>query len=160
MRCSLPSHQTATIPLSGSSKGVLSVFTLYFRSALYAISGNEWDIDLSVIAGHFQIHCNTVPYFVNAIVSSNIASSQHIPFRNHFGESTLHSSFPKRFFRRLVERLKLLNMRFKISKMEFANRMLPSVASDTLYILQGTFKDLYVHLAIHCNIFDERYVGI
>ena len=32
----------------------LSDFTLYFRSALYAISGNEWDIDLSVIAGHFK----------------------------------------------------------------------------------------------------------
>ena len=100
-----------------------------------------------------QIHCNTVPSFRNTIVYSNNDSSQRIQFRNHFDESTVSSFFPKRFFRRLVERLKLLNMRFKISKMDVANKMLPSVASDTLYLLQGTFKDLYVHLSIYTAIY-------
>ena len=37
--------------------------------------------------------------------------------------------------------------------MEFANRMRPKGASDTLYIFQTPFKDLYVHLSIYTAIY-------
>ena len=36
--------------------------------------------------------------------------------------------------------------------MEFANRMRPKGASDTLYIFQTPFKDLYVHLSTYTAI--------
>jgi hypothetical protein len=84
--------------------------SLHPLSGIVPISGNEWDIDLPVFYTlGWRIHCNTILSFRNTIVSSNIASSQHSPFRNHFDESTMLSSFTKKFFQILVERLKIMN---------------------------------------------------
>ena len=81
-----------------------------------------------------HIHCNTILSSTNTIVYSNIPSSQHSPFRNHLNESTMHSSFTKRFFQRLVERLGL-NLQF-----DFAIPMRPKGASYTLYFLLELLK--------------------
>ena len=98
-----------------------------FGDRVIGLSGNEWDIHLSgVTVFRTLIHCNTILSFRNTIVYSIIASSLHIPFRNHFDESTLHSSFPKRFFWRLVERLRFIkwNWRFGCDRREHQIRFI------------------------------------
>ena len=101
--------------------GTFSLITRHLSSsvkytAIYSIiglSGNEWYINLS--GGSLSLgHCNTILSFANTIVYSNIASSQRIQFRNQFDESTLHSSFPKNFFRRYVERLEFIKWNCRI----------------------------------------------
>ncbi len=101
---------------------------------------------------HIHIHCNTIVYFVNTILYSNIPSSQHSPFRNHLNESTMHSSFPKRFFQRLVERLMnwILKLKWWIG-----------CSLRSHFIFYGNYLKTFKSICqIYCNIFDiGKWVG-
>jgi hypothetical protein len=102
-----------------------------------------------------RIHCNTILSYTNTIVYSNIPSSQHSPFRNHFDESTIHSIFPKRFFQRLVERLAnwILKLKWWIGCSLRSHRAHFIFCRNYL----KTFKSI---CQIYCNIFDiGKWVG-